>query len=337
MGPLPESQCIYCKRSGVRFGREHVIPQAFGSFGPKTLVLNQEVCRDCNSRLGRELDKILARDSFEGLLRAELLPPRRKKKGRFKARCTIIRIPDEPKFADYRGARMAVDWRTRKPTPLDQVIARDDKGHLHSFTRDEMSGADEGLFQNRPNGSIKIIGTSSTAIRELSQIVLSKGARSASDPAILEPPPASREPTVILEIAGFIDDRVWRAIAKISFNYLAKIQGPAYVLDDKFDRIRAFIMGEFRGRALVRLSKQPILADETPQLKKHEMHLVQFERQDYGLRGRVSLFNSFTYDVMLCPDLGLIYPIKSGHAFDPVGRNVYRLVGISSSLRIRTR
>lgn len=225
----------------------------------------------------------------------------------------------------------------RKLKPLDRVIVRDDTGRLHSFTLDEMPEADEGLFRNRPLGSIKVIGTSSGAVKELSQMALSKGARSASEPANLEPLPASREPTVFLETEGFIDEPVWRAISKIAFNYLAKIQGSAYVLDDKFDRIRAYIMGEFRGRALVRLSKEPILSDETPRLKKRRVHLILFERQGHGLQGRVSLFNSLTYDVMLCPDLGLIYSIKSGHAFDPIGRDVYKLVGISRSLRIGTR
>ena len=194
---------------------------------------------------------------------------------------------------------MAVDWRTRKLRPLDQVVVRDDTGRLHSFNRKEMSRADERLCLNRPDGSIKVKGTSSVALRELSQMALSKGARAASKPIDLEP--------------------------------------PAYVLDDKFDRIRAFIMGEFRGRAHVRLSREPILADETPRLKNRRVHLILFERQGYGLRGRVSLFNTFTYDVMLWPNLGLIYSIRSGHAFDPIGKDVYRLGGISRSLRIGTR
>ncbi len=336
MGPSSKGRCIYCKRSEVAFSREHVIPEAFGSFGPKTKVLTQEVCACCNSRLGRELDEILARDSFEGLLRAELLPPRRKRKDRFKARRTVVRIPDEAKFAEYRGARWAMDWQTRKLRPLDQVIVRDDTGRLHSFIREEMAGADEGLFRDRPPGSIQVLGTPG-AVKQLLEMAVSKGARFTSEPTDVEPPPASHEPTVFLETWGFIDEPIWRAIAKIAFNYLAKIQGAAYVLDDKFDRIRSFILGEFKGRAIVRLSKQPILADETPRLKKREIHLVQFERQGYGLRGRVSLFNSLTYDVMLCQNLGLIYSIKSGHAFDPIGNDVYKLVGISRSLRIRTR
>lgn len=136
-------------------------------------------------------------------------------------------------------------------------------------------------------------------------------------------------------LEGLIDDAVWRAIAKIAFNYLAKIQGSAYVLDDRFDRIRAFIVGESKERALVRLTEKPILASETSRWKTYEMHLVLFERDGYGLRGRVSLFNSFTYEVMLCADLGLMYPIQSGHAFDPVRRDVHRVVGIPRYLTIR--
>jgi hypothetical protein len=166
-------------------------------------------------------------------------------------------------------------------------------------------------------------------------MALSKGARFASEPIDVAPPPVSREPTVFLEAQGLIDGAVWRGIAKIAFNYLAKIQGAAYVLDERFDRIRAFITRDSRNRALVRFSQKPILAGETARIKTNELHLVLFEREGYGLRGRVSLFNSLTYDVMLCPDLGLIYAIKSGHAFDPIRKDVYTLRGISRSLSIK--
>ena len=328
-------QCIYCKRSGIPFSREHVIPEAFGTFGPKTMVLTEAVCADCNQRLGRGLDQILARDTFEGLLRAEKLTPRRIKKDRFKARRIVIRVPDEPRFTDFRGAQMTIDWQTRKPRLLNQVIVRDEEGRLHSFTRGEMADADDKLFRDRPPGSIQVIGTLPEEVKELQHMAASKGVRFKSwKPTDVEPPPASREPTTPLEVEGFIDEAVWRAIAKIAFNYLAKIEGSAYVLDSKFNRIRAFIVGEFEDRALVRYSKRPILANETSRYKTNEMHLVLFERQGYGLRGRVSLFNSFTYDVMLCANLGLIYSIKSGHAFDPIRKDVSKLVGISRSLKI---
>jgi hypothetical protein len=298
------------------------------------MVLLEEVCIDCNQRLGKELGEILARDSFEGLIRAEKLRPRRGKKDRFRARRIVIRVPDEAMFGHFRGARMAVDWKTRKLRPLDQIIVRDENGKLHSFTGNDVAGADEKLFRDRPPGSIQVIGTTSATMKILQQWSISKGARSTEEPTEIEPPPAASEPAVFLETEGTIDNSIWRAIAKISFNYLAKIEGAAYVLDSKFDRIREFINGALQGRALVRFSRRPILADETSRVKTNGMHLVIFERQGRGLLGRVSLFNSFTYDVILCPDLGLIYSIKSGHAFDPVNKQVQKLTGTSRRLRL---
>ena len=111
------------------------------------MVLINEVCTDCNQGLGKELDEILARDSFESLIRAQKLSLRRGKKDRFKARRIVIQIPDERKFGHYRGARMAVSWQTRKLRPLDQIIVRDENGNLHSFTEKEIGGADERLFR----------------------------------------------------------------------------------------------------------------------------------------------------------------------------------------------
>jgi hypothetical protein len=195
--------------------------------------------------------------------------------------------------------------------------------------------ADEELFRDRPPGSIQVLGTSDAVVKDLQRVLEAKGARfKSSEPVEVEVPPASRRSHIELEVEGLIDQAVWRAIAKIAFNYLAKIEGSAYVLYERFDRIRAFILGELRGPALVRYSRRPILAEDSPRLRTNEMHLVLFERKGFALHGRVSLFNSFTYDVMLCADLGLYYPIKSGHAFDPIRKNVHRLVGISRALRI---
>ena len=170
---------------------------------------------------------------------------------------------------------------------------------------------------------------SPAVVKILIERAISKGARFVEEPTEIEPPPAASEPFVFFRTEGKIDDLILRGIAKIAFNYLAKIQGGTYVLDEKFDRIRKFIKGEFKGRALVRVSRRRIIANEIPGLKTSEMHLVLFERQNLGLVGRLSLFNSLTYDVILCPNMGLIYSLKSGHAFDPVNKQVHKLAGIS--------
>src|SRR3972149_3099902 len=149
-------RCIYCKRVGVNFAREHVIPRAFGTFGPNTMVLSQEVCTECNHLLGKELDELLSRDSFEAVIRAEKLLPRRKKKDRFKGRRVVAHIPDEAKYGQYRGAQMRIDWRSRKLRPLDQVIVRDESGKLHSYTSEELPAANPQLFRDRPPGEAQI-------------------------------------------------------------------------------------------------------------------------------------------------------------------------------------
>lgn len=140
------------------------------------MVLTTEICMDCNHAFGKQLDQILARDTRESLIRAELLPSYRRKKDRFKAKRISIRVPDQARFGNYRGARMAINWETRKLRPIDQVIVQDKQGNLHSFTEDEIGTADEKLFQKRPPGSIQVIGTRPT-VERLMELVGSKGAR----------------------------------------------------------------------------------------------------------------------------------------------------------------
>jgi hypothetical protein len=189
------------------------------------------------------------------------------------------------------------------------------------------------LFRNKPPGAIQLIGTE-PEVKILKEMVQKKGVTFTTDFSEIEPPPAASDATIFLETEGVIDAHIWRGVAKIVFNYLAKIEGARYVLDEKFDRIREFITGKRMDRALVRFSRFPILAGETTRIRYTKYHLVMYERNGPSLIGRVSLFNSFTYDVMLCENLRLIYSIKSGHAFDPVSRRVFKLVGSSRAIRL---
>lgn len=62
------SRCIYCledKPNSCFNGREYVVPQAFGTFEPRNLVLKC-VCDSCNTYFGKHLDRKMGRDSAEG-------------------------------------------------------------------------------------------------------------------------------------------------------------------------------------------------------------------------------------------------------------------------------
>lgn len=52
-------------------GREHVIPQGFGTFEPVNMVLKC-VCDSCNNQMGQTIDRKLANDSIEGIDRIRL-------------------------------------------------------------------------------------------------------------------------------------------------------------------------------------------------------------------------------------------------------------------------
>lgn len=59
--------CIYCTitKEAHQFNTEHVIPKALGTFGTNTPTLNNLVCKGCNEKLGKDIDLVLSRDSFE--------------------------------------------------------------------------------------------------------------------------------------------------------------------------------------------------------------------------------------------------------------------------------
>jgi hypothetical protein len=55
------------------------------------------------------------------------------------------------------------------------------------------------------------------------------------------------------------------------------------------------------------------------------------------LIGRVSLFNSITYEVLLCPDIGLYHNLSAGHAFDPIAEQMFKLTAIPKQIAVSSR
>src|SRR5256885_3172149 len=63
--------CVYCRETDPPrgFNKEHVIPEALGSFRNGLTLADSEVCWNCNQHFGDTLDLFLTRDSAEALLR----------------------------------------------------------------------------------------------------------------------------------------------------------------------------------------------------------------------------------------------------------------------------
>lgn len=114
--------------------------------------------------------------------------------------------------------------------------------------------------------------------------------------------------------------------------------GPDYALRADFDAVRAFIRyGTDPGFLVVTATNAPILSMDTPRRRKTNGHLVILETRSGGsqLVAMVSLFNTITYTVLLCPRLsGILRRIGVGHHFDFTHRTVTPLVGLPKTIKV---
>jgi hypothetical protein len=128
--------CIYCEeKDPTKFaGREHVIPQAFGTFGSQTPVLKC-VCDACNAYFGKELDQIHTRDTLEGVLRYKQGIFSRENRMQRRLRFTLA---DESESGEMRGAAVGGVDPTNdqlRPVVAQLVILNKRTGRKDIFTR----------------------------------------------------------------------------------------------------------------------------------------------------------------------------------------------------------
>jgi HNH endonuclease len=173
--PISMNQCIYCKKLNVVFNREHVIPKAFGSFGAETMVLKNSVCQTCNEDFGKEIDQVLSRDSFEDLLRAQILGPQRKKRERFRSRRVKMYFTDNENCEILRGASLEMDWNIRRLILLDQIIVRSKAGKLAYFYEQEFEREDASEILALPKGAVRVLGTNAAKVEGLMKLIYDKG------------------------------------------------------------------------------------------------------------------------------------------------------------------
>lgn len=134
---------------------------------------------------------------------------------------------------------------------------------------------------------------------------------------------------LLCEIESTVDNIVRRAIAKISFNYLAYTHGERFVLQDDFNRIREYIRYDsVTAETFVTMTDEPILGDEPEEGLRRLGHLLVLEWQDVKspILGKVSPFNYMTYRVKLAPMyFGQSNFSESGHFFDFKAKKIITL------------
>ena len=321
----PRRDCIYCRatKPASDFNREHVVPTSFGTF-EQNLVLDC-VCRGCNSFFSRELELKLGRDTYEGIerFRRGVRSPRDYqtlgRRSTFEVRVT------EGAFAgaivEFISGPSGLLLR-----PVPQVGFAKSRELEHLFFRiGDLPTRDRLVAMGFITGAASSVRAWCCDQTALADALDSRGIAFAmqGEPELIETREGDR---LSIEQICRIDSVVMRAMAKLSFNYVAATSGADVVLMPEFDEVRRYVRTGERGQtAIVTVGTDPILGNE-PDGHRHLGHILTVRRDDPGVVGQVSLFNRFAYRVRLAKTGattdGLV---DSGHFFDVENRVLHTL------------
>ncbi|MFC2167776.1 HNH endonuclease [Acidobacteriota bacterium] len=326
---IPSIKCIYClleKDLQSFLGTEHVIPQAFGKF-KNNQTLNQIVCDECNQYFGKHLELYLGRDSIEGIARFRFgISPKsnpiyKRLKLRISGESMMKGVQVVPKFPDSNDS--------------DEIRVVSQVGFFNErtkeyryFSLEEIPKKSElesqGYMLN--NKEIVFYGE----IDKLVDVLKTKGMNvkiTEIHEDLYNPEPG---PVPVL-VKARIDRTIYRAMAKIVFNYFTFHAGPDFVFREDFDGIRNFIrFDQGKGDDFFTINTSPIIYGERIHGRRRlRGHIVSIEWENTDLVGRLALYNAtvgFTYYVFLCKNFrGVWLPFHKAHYFDPPSKTITEL------------
>ena len=322
--------CIYCleEKNEAKFNKDHVIPECFGTFEPDNMTLINTVCSNCNQYFGEKLELYLGRDSLEGVTRYnyEIFP-----NGKPGFKRLIFKI-DRP--GPLYGMLVSPKPQLLEGLPeiefIDQVGFFNTKAGKYEYFPDAYIPEKEQLEKtgfNFTEHEISLIGDYDV-LRQVLAVMGYPNSYLREESLFKSPDERINIPVII---SSRIDRTIARGMAKIAFNYLARITNSYFVLGRDFNIIRKFIRydeGEFA--EIFRIEKKSIIRKEL-ELRKRILdgHVIAVDWNGDDLVCSLSIFNrilQLTYIIMLSKRYsGVWIPICSGHYFD-VAQNKIRVL-----------
>jgi hypothetical protein len=305
--------CIYCQRVDplCGFNREHVVPEALGTFEGDVITLTQEVCRDCNQYFGDNLEIVLNRDSAEAMFRfRHRLKEPAEVRGMFRRRVEMRLPKDGTKWGGAHLELLAPPAGQLEPYVglAPQLACERRDGGWEFFTEDELRKDVESVKAviARDCTPVRVLWTETEEVKaRLLALLAEKGIPFKGQRDITESVPAFSDGRVNAEVEFTFDKILARAIAKIAFNHLAKIYGAAFVLRAEFSAVRRFIRdGEGHPPDFVQFQPAPVLRDSRGREVPPKGHLLVARWSDVGkdIRVMVSPFQHVSYVVRLARD-----------------------------------
>ncbi len=316
---LPTVPCIYCSSTVPPTTREHVMPQALGTFEQNWTL--RCVCDDCNHFFSRELELALGRDSWEGFLRVELGLRSASASANFLNKRMRATLND----GGYFNGAQVVMRPTEAGDSMEPFVV-----HQVGFRKpgeDWVFIAERDLTQEsiaRFSGStveIKVFAPRGDLPRVQERLAALDFDFTESH-RVLDLPISERE-KVTVEHEFNVDTTLRRAAGKIAFNYAAKILGPDAMRRRAFDPLRQFVRYDQEPVPLVSAKHLSVL--EGPEASTTRTHIcgLQWLSSDRQLAGIVSLFNEVTYGITMCRSESDEWAtVVSGHLFDPMTHRI---------------
>ena len=304
--------CIYCKQTDpARFmGVEHVIPQAFGTFGSDTPTLDC-VCDDCNDHFGRNHDLYLARETVEGVIRYKkgiLSSARRPQKH------LHITLDEGAETGGFAGMKVAIDGTTgelMEPKAQFQIVNQK-TGVTETYFKHQLAGLHllEDIYgkpgSDRVKGSwiCRIFAPSKEEHEEVIAILRSNGITFLSGEPFLIPEPTSPDRdgkfTVPLSLEGEIGLEHRQAHAKILLNLIAKYLGCDEAAKPSWDFLRRYARyGE--GTIKYRVGERLLASDKEIELQRliGESIVIQIRNTREHVTGSIRFYGNHTYEYIL--------------------------------------
>ncbi len=317
--------CVYCGDTNPAdfAGKEHVLPQSFGTFGSKTPTLHC-VCDPCNSFFKKELDQLLARDTLEGITRY--------KKGRFSREARAQKglqfsISENEEAGEFGGVMVkGVDGTTGKLLPpIAQFHALNiTTGQYDKFSKEQIRGLKlpEEVYGKPTERKYRVIAASQeehdAVVQELRNAGIPYREKGRFQPPFLQTEKPGETIELEVKIEGTIDDAKKRALVKILFNFATYYLGPSETLKTEWDKARRFV--RFGGETLkARVSDKPFWdGQETKNLRfEDDSYNLRIENLDGNVVGVIQLFNLLTYEFILAENYSLSAEQEIAYRFTP--------------------
>lgn len=283
---MKDKTCIYCGTNEKEFfsGREHVIPQSFGTFSSGTPTLHC-VCDSCNAYFSKELDQGLARDTLEGVTRYKkgILSSER----RFPKNLQFS-LEETDENGEYGGAIIeGYDPQTGKLLPLVSQfwIYNIKTNEWERYRREEIKNIklEDDLYGVATPGSrkMRVIAPSQeehdNVIAELKKYNIPyREKEKLGGLPFLKNVDSEGKIEVRGTVKGTVDKIKKRAFVKLLFNFAAYHLGEAEIQKPEWDKARKFVRyGE--EELLGRMTTEPFWTGQ-------ETEQMRFADDSYNLR-----------------------------------------------------